>query len=91
MLPIPGSSVARPARASAATDTEASRTALAARPVGEHAVHDRPVELVQIAQLLERVRDRGVGQLRAGHRLQRKGRVGLGAGASWQSSEGATL
>ena len=30
VLPIPGSSVARPSRASAATDTDASRTALAA-------------------------------------------------------------
>ena len=30
VAPIPGSSVARPARASAATDTDASRTVLAA-------------------------------------------------------------
>ena len=69
VLPIPGSSVARPSRASAATDTDASRTALAAAAVGEHAVHDRAVELVQVAELLERVGDRGVGELGLGTRL----------------------
>ena len=36
--------------------------------VGQHAMHDRPVELVQVTQLLQGVRDSGVGQLRAGPR-----------------------
>ncbi len=35
--------------------------------VGEHAVHDRAVELVEVAELLERVGDRGVRQLGRGH------------------------
>ena len=55
--------MARPARASAATDTGASRTLLRRGAVGEHAVDDRAVELVQVAELVERVGDRGVGQL----------------------------
>ena len=56
-----------PSRASAATETEASRTALRRGAVGEHAVDDRAVELVQVAELLERVGDRGVGELGLGH------------------------
>ena len=68
--PMPGSSVARPSRASAATETDASRTALRGRAVGEHAVDDRAVELVQVAEFLERIGDRGVRQLGLAHGLQ---------------------
>ena len=36
-------------------------------------MHDRPVELVQVAQFLQGVRDRGVGQLGLGHAHQGTG------------------
>ena len=53
VLPIPGSAVTVPSRVIAATETVASRAALAARAVGEHAVHDRAVELVEVGELVE--------------------------------------
>ncbi len=89
VAPIAGSSVARPLRASAATDTDASRTRLCGRPVGEHAMHDRAVELVQVAQLFQGVGDRAVGQLGLGHVDQ--GRAGERAASDSSRRGGSTL
>ena len=61
VAPIPGSSVTRPSRVSAATDTRRVAHDLRGVAVGDHAVDDRAVELVEVAELVERVRDRAVG------------------------------
>ena len=58
VLPMPGSSTARPSRASAATDTDASRTALAPLRYASTRWTIGAIELVQVAELLERFGDR---------------------------------
>ena len=60
VAPIPGSSVARPARASAAIDCRRVPNRLGGVPVGDDPVDDRAVELVEVAELVERLRDLGV-------------------------------
>ena len=80
VLPIPGSSVARPSRASAATDTGRLADRLGGPSICEHAVDDRAVELVEVAELGECVGDRAVGELGGGHRHKRKGTRGSAGG-----------
>jgi hypothetical protein len=55
-------------------------------PVGEHAVHDRAVELVQVAQFLQGVGDRGVG--RVGHGTLSVGPAGAPRVAAGTSRRG---
>ena len=43
---------------------------LRSRAIRHHAVHDRTVELIQVAELFQGVRDRGVGQLSCAHSLR---------------------
>ena len=55
-----GSSVARPSRASCATDTRRVADRPGRLPVGDDAVDDRPVQLVEVGQLVQRGCDLGV-------------------------------
>ena len=58
--PTPGSSVARPARASSSTETGLWRIDASGLAIGQDAVSDRPIELVQRRQLGQRLGDLGV-------------------------------
>ena len=70
VAPIPGSSLARPSAGERRDRHRRLAHALGGRAVGEHAVDDRPVELVEVAELVERVGDRSVGELGCGHARQ---------------------
>ena len=60
VLPMPGSVVTRPSRVSAGDGDRRVARRLRRRAVGEHAVDDRAVELVEVAELVEGGGDREV-------------------------------
>ena len=71
VLPIPGSSYGATLARERRHRHGRVAHGLGAAAVGEHAVDDRAVELVQVAELLERFGDRVVGQLASGPLHQR--------------------
>ena len=73
VLPIPGSSVTVPARVISATDAPDLADRLRRVPVGEHAVDDRAVELVQVGELVEVESELGVPHRRSRVRARARG------------------